>query len=84
MDLSKISEFRQKNESNFNVVCIPDDEKRKIFSDCTDLLKNHCIENTADLLTCFLILSRDPEYQKRLAESDILCVLIREAGLLPT
>lgn len=47
-------------------------------------MKNHCIENTADLLTCFLILSRDPEYQRRLAENDILCVLIREAGLLPT
>ncbi|VDN97857.1 unnamed protein product [Rodentolepis nana] len=83
MDLSKISEFRQKNELNFNVESIPDEEKSTIFSKCMILLKNQDVENVADALTCFLILSRDPEYHKQLAENDVLSILIREAGLLP-
>lgn len=39
-------------------------------------------QNINDALICLLILSRDPDYQKRLAELDVLSILVRETGLL--
>ncbi|VDM32018.1 unnamed protein product [Hydatigera taeniaeformis] len=44
---------------------------------------NSLNQNNADAIICLLILSRDPDYQKRLSESDTLALLLREAALDP-
>ncbi|VDK38284.1 unnamed protein product [Taenia asiatica] len=83
MDSSLLVDFRKKNESNFTLSDVPAVLKEKVFSECKLFLENPVNRNNADAIVCLLILSRDPDYQKRLSELDMLSLLFREAAIEP-
>ncbi|VDD81879.1 unnamed protein product [Mesocestoides corti] len=55
--------------------------KKKVFSECKVCLQAADHQNRIDAVVCLLILSRDPDYQKRLAEEGVLSLLVREAAI---
>ncbi|KAL5963381.1 Synembryn-A [Taenia solium] len=83
MDSSLLVDFRKKNERNFALSDVPAALKEKVFSECKLFLENPVNQNNADAIVCLLILSRDPDYQKRLSECDMLSLLFREAAIEP-
>ncbi|CDS39817.1 Synembryn A [Echinococcus multilocularis] len=83
MDTDLFVGFRKQNENNFAISDVPVGLKAKIFSECKAFLGNPANQGNSDAIVCLLILSRDPDYQKRLSECDMLHLLFREAAILP-
>ena len=54
-----------------------------MLNECKAALENSENQNNADVLICLLILSRNVDYHERLAEDDILSILVRESGIEP-
>ena len=54
-----------------------------MLCECKSVLEKSDNQNNTDAITCLLILSRNSDYQKRLAEDDIISLLVREAGIQP-